>query len=321
MDYKGLVNKRKDNDIKFNINKIDDRSKYASINKHKYTILVAILGIILIVTVGIVVRNQSSKSLAIQEAQQHEEEVMRIALENKQKEEEEKRIKEEEAKKQKEKEKEEEENATGIIYLTFDDGPTSDSTPKILDILEKNNIKATFFVLHYSEQNEHLIKRENDQGHTIALHGYTHTYSEVYQSADSCLENFRKIGEQVYQTTGINSKIIRFPGGSSNTVSRKYCPGVMTELSKRVIDEGYRIFDWNVDSDDAGRAKTSNDIYNNVTSRIKPGIKNVVLMHDFAGNHKTIDALQGIINFGKENGYVFRKITEETEMVRHHVNN
>ena len=324
MNFRELIEKIKGKDIKTNINKIDEENNFISIKnfcfKYKYILLAVFIGIILITTVSIVAKNQTSKSLAVQEQEQEQqqEEIMRIALENKQKEEEEKKIKEEQ---EKQREKQEEENATGIIYLTFDDGPTADSTPQVLDILEQNNIKATFFVIHYSEQNEHLVKREKEQGHTIALHGFSHTYSVVYQSADSCLENFRKIGEQVYQTTGINSKIIRFPGGTSNTVSRKYCEGVMTELSQRAIDEGYRIFDWNVDSDDAGKAKTSDDIYNNVTSKLKPGRNNVVLMHDFAGNHKTIGALQGIINFGKENGYVFRKITEETEMVMHHVNN
>lgn len=281
--------------------------------KNRY-ILMAIIGIIIIILIlfiGIVVKVNSKKQAKIakeiQEQEQmekeKEEEIMRFILENKQK------------------EKEEEEKATGIIYLTFDDGPTSDSTPQILDILERNDVKATFFVLHYSEQNAELIKREHANGHKVALHGYTHTYSEIYTSADACMENFRKIQEQVYNTIGEKSNIIRFPGGGSNTISRKYCEGVMTELTRRVIEEGFRYFDWNVDSDDAGRAKTSDDIYNNVTSGIKPGRSNVVLMHDFAKNNKTIDALDRIIAFGKENGYVFRKITDETPMVRHAVNN
>ena len=253
----------------------------------------------------------------------HKVEQMRIEAEQKAQEEEKMRIAMEAQKREEElrRQKEEEENATGVIFLTFDDGPTSDSTPQILDILKKRDIKATFFILHYDEHREPLIKREKEEGHTIALHGYSHTYSEVYTSSDACLENFRKIKEQVYQTTGTESKIIRFPGGSSNVISKKYCEGVMTELTKRVIDEGYRYFDWNVDSDDAGHAKTSEKVYQNVTTGIKPGRNNVVLMHDFAGNHKTIDALDSIISWGLEQGYVFRRITEETPMVKHGVNN
>ena len=286
--------------------------------KYRYCLIV-IIGIIIIILsifIGVVYKNnkKSVDQASDTEMDQSNEEVLRIALENKQREEEEKERK-------RQLEKEEEEKATGIIYLTFDDGPSSDSTPQILDILEKKNVKATFFVLHYSEQNEHLIKREYSNGHTVALHGYTHNYSEVYQSADSCIENFKKIQNQVLQTTGFKSNIIRFPGGSSNTISKKYCEGVMTELSQRVIDEGFRVFDWNVDSNDAGHAKNSDAIFENVTTGIKPDRKNVVLMHDFFGNQKTIDALEGIINFGQENGYVFRRITEDTPMVRHAVNN
>ena len=126
-------------------------------------------------------------------------------------------------KEERQKEKQEEENATGVIYFTFDDGPSADITPHILDILAEKNIKATFFVIHFSDNNAELVKREAESGHTVALHGYSHTYSEVYASADACLENFRKIQEQVYETIGKKANIIRFPGGSSNTISRKYC--------------------------------------------------------------------------------------------------
>lgn len=293
------------------MNKINVVGNVGENLKNRY-ILIAIIGIIIIVLIIIfaVVANVNAKKkekiakeIEIQKELEKKEEIMRFVLESKQK------------------EKEEEEKATGIIYLTFDDGPSADSTPQILDILAKNDIKATFFVLHYNEQNEHLIKREHEEGHKVALHGYTHNYSEIYTSADSCMENFRKIQEQVYNTTGEKSNIIRFPGGGSNTISKKYCEGVMTELTGRVVNEGFRYFDWNVDSDDAGRAKNSEDIYNNVTNGIKPGRSNVVLMHDFTKNDKTIGALDRIIAFGKENGYVFRKITDETPMVTHAVNN
>ncbi len=288
------------------------RSNKRQLNYKRVLLVVVIIIIIILLAIfSIVIKHNHNKAeqMKIEATKKaEEEEIMKIAIETQ---------KIEELKK----EKQEEENATGIIYLTFDDGPTSDSTPQILDILKDRNIKATFFVLHYDENHEQFIKREKNEGHTIALHGYSHAYSEVYSSADTCLENFRKIKEQVYQTTGIESKIIRFPGGSSNIVSKKYCEGVMTELVTRVVNEGYRYFDWNVDSDDAGHAKTSQDIYNNVTYGIKPGRSNVVLMHDFAGNYKTIEALNSIITWGLEQGYVFRRITEETPMVTHGVNN
>lgn len=280
--------------------------------KRVLMVIIIIIIILLLAIFSVVIKhNKRSEEVKIEaEKKAEQEEIMKIAIETQKKEEEER-----------EKAKQEEENATGIIYLTFDDGPTSDSTPQILDILKNRNIKATFFILHYDEQHEQFIKREYEEGHTIGLHGYTHAYAELYQSADTCMENFRKIREQVYQTTGTQSKIIRFPGGSSNTISKKYCEGVMTELVKRTVEEGYRYFDWNVDSDDAGHAKTSEKVYQNVTNGIKPGRNNVVLMHDFAKNNKTIDALNSIIDWGLEQGYVFRKITEETPMVTHGVNN
>lgn len=282
------------------------------VKRKKYFLILILLIIILLLILLIgTVSSFNKKNIVSQDEQQSkEEEEMIVAIENKQKEEE-----------QKQKEKLEEANATGIIYLTFDDGPTQDTTPKILNILKKKNIKATFFVVNYSDANEKLIRQEAEMGETIALHGYTHTYSEVYQSSDTCIDNFKKIQSKVYQTTGKKANIIRFPGGSSNTISRKYCEGVMTELTKRVVDEGFRYFDWNVDSDDAGKAKTSQDIYNNVISGIKPGRGNVVLMHDFAKNDKTVNALESIIDYGLQNGYVFRKITDETKMVTHSVNN
>lgn len=280
--------------------------------KRVLMVIIIIIIILLLAIFSVVIKhNKRAEEVKIEaEKKAEQEEIMKIAIETQKKEEEER-----------EKAKQEEENATGIIYLTFDDGPTSDSTPQILDILKNRNIKATFFILHYDEQHEQFIKREYEEGHTIGLHGYTHAYAELYQSADTCMENFRKIREQVYQTTGSQSKIIRFPGGSSNTISKKYCEGVMTELVKRTVEEGYRYFDWNVDSDDAGHAKTSEKVYQNVTNGIKPGRNNVVLMHDFAKNNKTIDALNSIIDWGLEQGYVFRKITEETPMVTHGVNN
>ncbi|MDO5476094.1 MAG: polysaccharide deacetylase family protein [Eubacteriales bacterium] len=210
--------------------------------------------------------------------------------------------------------------AESAIYLTFDDGP-SISTPKILDILDRYEVKATFFVIFYDRDGEDLIKREYASGHTVAVHGCSHTYSEIYSSADACMENFRIVREQLYHTIGERPVFLRFPGGSSNTVSRHYCKGVMTELTQRVLREGFRYFDWNVDSGDSGEAKTAEEVYGNVTSQIRPGRSNFVLMHDFAKNDKTVEALGRIIAYGKENGYLFRRITEKTPLCVHKVYN
>lgn len=208
----------------------------------------------------------------------------------------------------------------GVIYLTFDDGPSSSITPKILDILKKKNVPATFFILNYSDANEQLVKREVAEGHTVAIHGYSHSYSEIYQSEEAYMKNITMLQEKIKKSTGCNTIITRFPGGSSNTVS-KFNPGIMTRLTELVVNKGYRYFDWNVSSGDAGGARTSEDVYNNVTKGLKKTRMNVVLMHDFSGNTKTLNALEAIIDYGIENGYTFARITENTPMVTHGVNN
>ena len=129
-----------------------------------------------------------------------------------------------------------------------------------------------------------------------------------------------KLREKIKKSTGYDSTIIRFPGGSSNTVS-KFNPGIMTKLTNKVLANGYRYFDWNIDSNDAGGAKNSDAVYNNVVKNLNKNRANVVLMHDFSGNNKTLNALESIINYGINNGYTFEKITTSTAMVTHNVNN
>ena len=210
----------------------------------------------------------------------------------------------------------------GVVCLTFDDGPSYDSTPQILEILDRNNVKATFFVVGFGEKKYDLVKQMVEDGHQIGYHGYTHEYSKVYKSVDSVMENFYKIESLVTDVTWIDStKIVRFPGGSSNTVSKRYCWGVVTEAAERLLEEGYQYFDWNVDSQDAGGAENSEEVYKNVISGLKPGRTNIVLMHDSTGNQKTVDALQRIIDYCLENGYEFRTITKDTTAVHHNIAN
>ena len=211
-------------------------------------------------------------------------------------------------------------NRQGVIYLTFDDGPSLSITPKILDILKKKNVKATFFILNYDGKKEEIVKREVNEGHTVAIHGYSHDYKEIYQSEEIYMQNIKKLQDKIKASTGYNATITRFPGGSSNTVSR-YNPGIMTRLTKKVVDSGYKYFDWNVTSGDAGEARNSTDVYNNVVKNLSKSKSNVVLMHDFNGNTKTLNALESIIDYGIQNGYTFSKITESTKMVTHSVNN
>lgn len=210
--------------------------------------------------------------------------------------------------------------ATGVICLTFDDGPSS-VTPEVLDVLKENNIKATFFILDYSEQSKSMIQRIIDEGHTLAIHGMSHDYSKIYASAEATLENFTSLQKKIKKDFNYDVKYVRFPGGASNTISRNYCEGVMTEAVKKVQEESLEYYDWNVDVDDAGSARTPSEIYNNFVDGILPGVENIVLMHDGEGHMTTAKALQEIINYAKENGYVFTAISENTTPAKHSVNN
>lgn len=206
-----------------------------------------------------------------------------------------------------------------IIYLTFDDGPSS-ITSSILDILKEENVKATFFVTGNVNYYPDIIKREVNEGHTVALHTFTHDYKIVYNSSESYFNDLNLIRNTVYNITGKYSNIIRFPGGSSNTISRNYQVGLMTLLAKEVEERGFTYFDWNVSSEDAGSAWNSSQVYNNVVNNLKYK-NNIVLLHDFGGNYKTLNALRDIIKYGKRNGYTFEVITEYTEPIHHRINN
>lgn len=205
----------------------------------------------------------------------------------------------------------------GVIYLTFDDGPSNVTTGDILNVLKEEGVKATFFVTNNGP--DYLIKRMYDEGHTVALHTASHNYAKVYQSENAYFEDLKIVSDRVKRITGHTSKIVRFPGGSSNTISRRYNKGIMSRLSEELFNQGYRYYDWNIDSNDAYNAKTKEAVYNNVTTHLSKSKANVVLMHDIKTT--TRDAIRDIIHYGKENGYTFERIDMDTHMVRQKINN
>lgn len=205
------------------------------------------------------------------------------------------------------------EDELGVVYLTFDDGPSGiGSTEKILNILKQENVKATFFVTNNGP--DYLLKREFDEGHTIALHTSTHDYSKVYSSIDNYFNDLNTVKSRVKRVTGLDANIIRFPGGSNNTVSNRYNYGIMDILTKEVVNRGYNYFDWNITSGDAGECTTSNCVYNNVINRLSKQRANMILMHDI--KMFTADALEDIIKYCKNNGYTFKVIDESTKPIR-----
>lgn len=208
--------------------------------------------------------------------------------------------------------------APGTIYLTFDDGPQSGTTNVILDILKEEGVPATFFITNKGDDS--LVQREFNEGHTVAIHTASHDYSVVYRSVDSYWNDLNIVQNRIKRITGSETRLVRFPGGSSNTVSRRYSIGIMTTLTNDLINKGYKYYDWNISSGDAaGGSPTPNQIYNNVVSQLSHDRVNMVLMHDI--KTYTRDALRDIIRYAKNNGYTFERITYDTPMVRQRVNN
>ena len=205
-----------------------------------------------------------------------------------------------------------------VIYLTFDDGP-SRHTSRLLDVLAKYNVKATFFVVNTGYLS--LVSRMVEEGHTVGLHANNHDYATVYSSDNAYFADLKRIQDAVYNYTGQISTIVRFPGGSSNTVSRWYSYGIMTRLTQRMDELGYRYFDWNVDSYDAGSAYTSYEVYCNVVNGIAGAGYNYsfVLQHDLWGF--SVDAVEDIIQWGLANGYTFAALNMNSPHCEHTINN
>lgn len=206
-----------------------------------------------------------------------------------------------------------------VVYLTFDDGP-SENTKKIMDILAKYDAKATFFVTGRNQDYNYLIKDAYNAGHTIALHTYSHEYSTVYASVDAYFDDLNKVGQMVKKEIGFVPHYIRFPGGSSNTVSRRYCQGIMSTLTKEVVEKGYQYYDWNGDSTDAsGNHVAVDKLIRNGTSCHDNNV--MILCHDTQAKDTTVQALPAIIEHYKNLGYTFKGIDDATYAPHQSVNN
>lgn len=208
------------------------------------------------------------------------------------------------------------------IYLTFDDGP-SRYTNDLLDVLAEYNVKATFFVTDQglTKGYDDVIKRAYDEGHTIAIHSATHNYSYIYSSVDNYFNDLYTIQNKVKNITGYAPTIVRLPGGSSNTVSKRYDGGskIMTQITNSLTARGFRYFDWNVASGDTDGLTSSEEVANRVINSLGNGSTYVVLQHDI--KKYSIDAVSEIIKYGLSHGYTFRPLTMESPNVHHGLNN
>ncbi len=203
-----------------------------------------------------------------------------------------------------------------VIYLTFDDGP-SNHTERLLNILKKYDVKATFFVCATGKLK--WCSRQLEEGHTVAIHTYTHDYETVYASEEAYFTDLYKIQEAVYNQIGLAPTILRFPGGSSNKVSMKYQEGIMTRLTQAVEEQGFVYFDWNVSCGDGRTDIDTERIIKNVKSGVSGKKVSVVLMHD--SHSYTVDAVEDIIVWGLENGYTFLPLSKYSFKAHHNVNN
>lgn len=201
------------------------------------------------------------------------------------------------------------------VYLTFDDGP-SDNTDEILDILKEYNVKATFFVV--AKTDEESIRKYNriiDEGHTLAMHSYTHVYNQIYADMDSYKQDVLSLQDFLYEATGIKPVIYRFPGGSSNTVMNVDIQECISFLE----EQGITYFDWNVSSGDAtGNGYPASTIAENVLNGCAKHDEAVVLMHDASNKDSTVASLPIIIEkFQEMDDVVLLPLTEDSYPVQH----
>lgn len=203
------------------------------------------------------------------------------------------------------------------VYLTFDDGPCA-YTAKLLDILAKYNVKATFFVTNNNPSYNYLFKRMVDEGHAIGIHTATHNYKQIYASEEAFYNDLYKMQDIIKEQTGVTTMLTRFPGGSSNMVS-SFNSGIMTRLSQSLTEKGFRYFDWNVTSGDADETTSTSQVAQNVINGMASHSVSVVLQHDI--KNFSVNAVEQIIQWGLANGYTFKACDMTSPTCHHGINN
>ncbi|MFA9463783.1 MAG: polysaccharide deacetylase family protein [Velocimicrobium sp.] len=200
------------------------------------------------------------------------------------------------------------------VYLTFDDGPGK-YTDELLDVLKQYNVKATFFVIGKTDEHSlDMYHRIVDEGHTLAMHSYSHQYSKIYKSVKAFKKDLNQLSDLLYETTGIRPTAYRFPGGSSNTVSD--IP--MTKFIKYLNLAGITYYDWNVVNGDAtGKDLTEKQMISNVMNGVKKHNNSIVLMHDTASKDTTLKSIPELIKELRKTGYIIVPITKYTNTVQH----
>lgn len=189
---------------------------------------------------------------------------------------------------------------TKEIFVTFDDGPTDSTTPKVLDVLQREKVPATFFVIgRQINGREKTLRRIAAEGHAIGIHSYSHQYKEIYQSADALLADIEKCRKAIQNVLPQYDRMLyRFPGGSF------LCP----HLRDAVVHAGYRYFDWNASAGDAEGNFSAKTLYENAVKTSEGKNPVVLLLHDGVGYRETIRALPDIVQHFKKDGYTFKTL-------------
>ena len=200
------------------------------------------------------------------------------------------------------------------VYLTFDDGP-SENTENILNILDDYGVKATFFVIgKEDEHSREMYTKIVNNGHTIGMHSYTHRYSDIYSSLDAFASDLDRIQNLIYDVTGVDCLLYRFPGGSSNQISDVEMKKYIDYLNQNNI----KYFDWNVSSGDAtSQAYSPDELVENVMRDVVKYKTSVVLMHDADTKDATVEGLPKLIESLQGVGAVLLPISDDTTLIQH----
>ena len=197
-------------------------------------------------------------------------------------------------------------------YLTFDDGP-SGNTDIILQTLQEENVKATFFVVGTDDAgNLARMRRIVQEGHTIGMHSYSHSYKKIYASVEAFLKDMYQVFNLIKDTTGVTPTCFRFPGGSINS----YNKAVYKDIKAEMIRRGFVPYDWNVSSGDASTTKyTPEQLTGYVLNGIGSKSRIIVLMHDSSSKENTAQAVRQIIIGIREKGFIFAPLDYQTKPI------
>lgn len=207
------------------------------------------------------------------------------------------------------------------VYLTFDDGP-SPVTEQVLSILEEKQVKATFFVVGVNV-NTHpdIIKKAVQQGHAIGVHSNTHVYGDIYKSTDAFFGDFDALYQSLSQIIGTPPVLYRFPGGSSNTLFKRYAQtgNIMEDIKVGLTQRSVNYVDWNVSGEDAvGRNRSASAIAADVINQVHKQYPAVVLLHDTADRKTSAEALPQIIDTLQSEGFTFAAL-DSTISCKHNI--